>query len=270
MSVTFPSFPEVAPGHPQIGHLTWSGVDGTVAPANVVAAAADCEVPVELGVQISASRAGREGYPTFKRVDAILSAVAARKKSTVWVALHVNGRLAREFFEGHQEPRLHNWLNELKVRRVQLNVDAQRDLDVAAVESHAAALRSAQAKPILQARDGNWAWLEALDGLEARFDVLHDQSLGNGVMPERWHGAYKERSTGYAGGLAPETFACAIPLIAAAHGGQDDIWIDAQNGLRDATSERETAFSVRRARALATQVADWNARAANPPLPPET
>jgi len=215
---------------------------------------------LEIGVQVSATRAGTPEYPTHSWIAAYAAGRLGQCGPCGGAALHLNGRWCRAACAGTL-PAEAGALWGISAGgvhafdRLQLNFDAAADGISAG--PLAAFIGSQARRVVLQAKPANMALLAGLDRLGAAFDVLFDASGGAGQRPDAWPEALPGRFNAWAGGLGPDTAPDDIPRIAgmAAAGGLRHFGLDAQRRLRTADGSR---FDPGRAAAFHQAAEAWN------------
>jgi hypothetical protein len=158
---------------------------------------------LEIGVQVSATRAGTPEYPTHSWIAAYAAGRLGQCGPCGGAALHLNGRWCRAACAGTL-PAEAGALWGISAGgvhafdRLQLNFDAAADGISAG--PLAAFIGSQARRVVLQAKPANMALLAGLDRLGAAFDVLFDASGGAGQRPDAWPEALPGRFNAWAGG----------------------------------------------------------------------
>lgn len=210
---------------------------------------------VEFGVQCSPKKAGYQ-TPRFEWLQE-LTAKLYEQKIENRVALHLNEGFVVSFCEDKIPPEIDELLKgTTSVGRLQLNFKIGREVfdgkttpDFQKLEN---ALRSVATHPIiLSASQPNLPFIQKARYRNMKFDVLFDDSFGEGILPEtRKPPLFEDVFQGYAGGLSPENIASELEKINKA--AKSDIFIDAEGKLKENGS-----FSFERAERFVQNALEW-------------
>jgi hypothetical protein len=267
--------------HRCLSHVTLSGADHTVNLDELEAFLGECRPgSVELGVLLSASRAGEERYPKPAEAVRLIGATIRQKQRS---AVHLCGHLARIALAG--AGMTSEWAEVVGMaNRVQVNLP-EPDL----CHDDAARLVEDLGKPVvLQLRE--CARLEDTGSCRPTLDPhmgvprpvptvlgfpplpegatwLFDQSAGRGLAPAEWPVLPEDgRLVGYAGGIDLGNVGTVLTAIQRTARSHSRYWIDLETGLREpfAVPERVaretgmeaagTFFSINRARIIMSLV----------------
>jgi hypothetical protein len=184
---------------------------------------------VEFGILVSPKRTGSPRYPSLQWITNTLQNAA--RMPPMRVAIHMCGAATREAEEGDT-----GWLREIAdyycgAIRVQLNGYEATGINSLSRHVTVAASCGIDLRFILQARDAQaFTYLSQLVRWQLPTGaVLYDPSGGRGLKLEAgWPRGYEGVSTGYAGGITPET-ATAAYAQCLLRGGD---WIDLESGVR--------------------------------------
>lgn len=200
---------------------------------------------VEFGVQCSLKKASFQTarFEWLKELTSKLEEVKIAKR----VALHLNEEFAVSFCEGKIPEEVEYLLKQNdSVGRLQLNFKIGRETfagkkvpDIAKIVQ---SMHAAQNHPvILSASESNITFIQKMHHNGIKFDVLFDDSFGEGIAPStRKAPLFNDVFQGYAGGLAEENVAAELVKISKIAPG--NIFIDAEGKLKE-----DGAFSFTKA-----------------------
>jgi hypothetical protein len=176
---------------------------------------------LEFGVLFSLSPEDKDArYMAPSVVELVLKKLARHDVNT---ALHVCGSAVNAYVAGDQiikRPALY-------ADRIQLNFSANRVPFT--VEELDKAISTAPYKIITQHFPPN---ADLVSLLKAKnHQVLFDLSGGRGVETDEWPDAFDTKTTGFAGGLGPDSIDVALPKILHASRGLN-CWIDMESRIR--------------------------------------
>jgi len=189
----------------------------------------------ELGVQCSPRKAGYR-TPRFEWLKELLGKLNEQAIENR-VALHLNEGFAVSFCDGKVPDEISDLLALGKaVGRLQLNFKIGREVfasgAVPNIQTLEKSIKTLRTHPIiLSASQPNLPFIHKAYHHGMKFDVLFDDSFGEGVAPDmRKPPLFKDVFQGYAGGLSPENIAGELAKIAKMTTGA--IFIDAEGKLK--------------------------------------
>lgn len=190
----------------------------------------------EFGVQCSPQKAGYQTarFEWLKELTAKLN----EQKIEGRIALHLNEGFVVSFCDGKVPDEIAELLESGNaIGRLQLNFKIGREVfDSGAVpdlRTLKQAMQSVQTHPIiLSASTPNLPFIGKAHHQKMKFDVLFDDSFGEGLMPEyRKAPLFEDVFQGYAGGLSPENVASELQKIQKVAKGA--VFIDAEGKLKE-------------------------------------
>ena len=189
----------------------------------------------EFGVQCSPKKAGYQ-TPRFEWLKELLYKLNERKIENR-VALHLNEGFVVSFCDEKIPDEISDLLDiGSAVGRLQLNFKIGREVfasgNVPNIKTLEKAMQSVASHPIiLSASQPNLSFIHKAYHQGMKFDVLFDDSFGEGVMPDvRRPPLFADVFQGYAGGLSPENVAEELIKIGKLTKGA--VFIDAEGKLK--------------------------------------
>lgn len=189
----------------------------------------------EFGVQCSPRKAGYQ-TPRFEWLKELLSKLNEQKIENR-VALHLNEGFVVSFCDGKVPDEISDLLNlGNTVGRLQLNFKIGRETFASGIVPNIETLQKtmetvAPHPIILSASQPNLSFIHKAHHQGMKFDILFDDSFGEGVAPEaRRAPLFVDVFQGYAGGLSPENIAEEIIKIGKVAKGR--VFIDAEGKLK--------------------------------------
>ena len=189
----------------------------------------------EFGVQCSPKKASYH-TPRFDWLKELLYKLHEQKIENK-IALHLNEGFVISFCDGRVPDEISDLLNiGQSVGRMQLNFKIGREVfssgcvpDIKTLEK---TIKMVEAHPIiLSASQPNLPFIHKAYHRNMKFDVLFDDSFGEGVVPDvRKPPLFEEVFQGYAGGLSPENIFEEIEKIKKVAKGS--VFIDAEGKLK--------------------------------------
>ena len=189
----------------------------------------------EFGVQCSPKKASYH-TPRFDWLKELLSNLNEQKIENK-VALHLNEGFVVSFCDGQLPDEVSDLLNIGKsIGRLQLNFKIGREVfssgSVPDIRTLEQTIKTIGPHPIiLSASQPNLPFIQKAYNRGMKFDVLFDDSFGEGIAPEfRKPPLFDDLFQGYAGGLSPENVE--KELIKINKVAKDTIFIDAEGKLK--------------------------------------
>ncbi|MBR2299621.1 MAG: hypothetical protein IJ870_03500 [Alphaproteobacteria bacterium] len=210
---------------------------------------------VEFGVQCSPKKAGfgTKRYTWLKELCSRLDEQRIKGR----VALHLNEGFVTTFCEGKVPDGLAELLKESKaVGRLQLNFKIGREVfgtkKVPDIHLLSKAIDEVQGhQVIVSASEANLVYIKKMYYQGLKFDVLFDDSFGEGILPDtRKKPLFDDVLQGYAGGISPENVAGELEKIAKVASG--NVFIDAEGKLKE-----DGAFSFEKAAEYVKNAMNW-------------
>ena len=189
----------------------------------------------ELGVQCSPRKAGYQ-TPRFEWLKELLGKLNEQKIENK-VALHLNEGFAVSFCDGKVPDEISDLLSVgSTVGRLQLNFKIGRETfasrSIPDIKTLQKAMKTVAPHPIiLSTSQPNLSFIHKAHHQGMKFDVLFDDSFGEGVAPDmRKPPLFNDVFQGYAGGLSPENVAEEVAKIDKLAKGS--VFIDAEGKLK--------------------------------------
>ena len=189
----------------------------------------------EFGVQGSPRKAGYQ-TPRFEWLKELLGKLNEQKIENK-VALHLNEGFAVSFCDGKVPDEISDLLFVgSTVGRLQLNFKIGRETfasrSIPDIKTLQKAMKTVAPHPIiLSASQPNLSFIHKAHHQGMKFDVLFDDSFGEGLLPDmRKPPLFNDVFQGYAGGLSPENVAEELRKIGEV--AQGNIFIDAEGKLK--------------------------------------
>ena len=190
---------------------------------------------VEFGVQCSPKKAGYQ-TPRFEWLKELLYKLNEQKIENR-IALHLNEGFVVSFCDGKLPDEIFELLKVGQtVGRLQLNFKIGREffssLNVPDIKTLGKTMHAVESHPIiLSASQPNLPFIHKAYHRGMKFDVLYDDSFGEGVCPGiRKPPLFKDVFQGYAGGLSPENVVDELMKIGQVAKGA--VFIDAEGKLK--------------------------------------
>lgn len=209
----------------------------------------------EFGVQCSPRKAGYH-TPRFDWLKELLHKLNEHKIENK-VALHLNEGFVVYFCDGKVPDEVSDLLTIGKtVGRLQLNFKIGREVfasgNIPNIKTLEQTIKMVGLHPIiLSASQPNMAFIQKAYHRGMKFDVLFDDSFGEGVAPDmRKPPMFNDLLQGYAGGLSPENITEELAKIAKVAKG--NIFIDAEGKLK-----QDCRFSFERAEKFVQNASDF-------------
>lgn len=210
---------------------------------------------VEFGVQCSPKKAAYN-TPRFEWLQELTSKLNEQQIEGR-IALHLNEGFVVSFCEGKLPDEISDLLHTGNaVSRLQLNFKIGRehfgDQSVPNIETLEKTANEVLGHPIiLSASQPNLPFIRQAYHRQMKFDVLFDDSFGEGILPEtRKAPLFEDVFQGYAGGLSPENVAGELVKINKV--AKTSIFIDAEGKLKE-----DGLFSFNRAQAFVQNAMNW-------------
>ena len=199
----------------------------------------------EFGVQCSPRKAGRQ-TPRFDWLKELLYKLNEQKIQNK-IALHLNEGFVISFCDGKVPDEISDLLNIGKsVGRLQLNFKIGRETFISGnipnIKTLKKTIEMLEKHPIiLSASQPNLPFIYKAHHQGIKFDVLFDDSFGEGITPNvRRPPLFEDAFQGYAGGLSPENVSEELGKIEQLTKGS--VFIDAEGKLK-----QDGSFSFARA-----------------------
>ena len=189
----------------------------------------------EFGVQCSPKTMGYQtaGFEWLKEFLHKLN----KEKIENRIALHLNGEFVTSFCDGKVPDEISDLLSvDNTVGRLQLNFKIGRETfasrSIPDIKTLQKAMKTVAPHPIiLSASQPNLSFIHKAHHQGMKFDVLFDDSFGEGLLPDmRKPPLFNDVFQGYAGGLSPENVAEELRKIGEV--AQGNIFIDAEGKLK--------------------------------------
>lgn len=194
-----------------------------------------CYKNAEFGVQCSPKKAGYQ-TPRFEWLKELLGRLNEQKIENR-IALHLNEGFVVSFCDGKLPDEAADLLSiGNAVGRLQLNFKIGRETfasgSIPNIKTLQKTMETVTPHPIiLSASQPNLSFIHKAHHQGIKFDVLFDDSFGEGVAPNmRKPPLFNDVFQGYAGGLSPENIAEELKKIGKVANG--DIFVDAEGKLK--------------------------------------
>ena len=191
---------------------------------------------VEYGVQCSPKKAGYH-TPRFDWLKELTAKLNEHKMKNR-IALHINEGFVVSFCDGRLSDEVADLLNENEaIGRLQLNFKITRETfasgKIPDIRTLGQTAKTVSAHPIiLSASQPNLPFIRKAYHHGLKFDLLFDDSFGEGIMPDtRKPPLFDDVFQGYAGGLSPENVAEELQKISKVAKGA--VFIDAEGKLKE-------------------------------------
>jgi len=200
----------------------------------------------EFGVQCSPKKVSPQ-MPRFEWLDELISKLNENGLERR-VALHLNEGFAISFCTGKVPDEIAQMINKGQaIGRLQINYKIGRDvlsngLKVPAVKDICRAMDETRPHQIIfSASKPNLPLIRQIHAHRKDFDILFDDSFGEGILPhERQKPLFEDIFQGYAGGISPENVMTELDKISAVT--NKSVFIDAEGKLKE-----DGCFSFNRA-----------------------
>ena len=163
------------------------------------------------------------------------------------IALHLNGSFVTSFCDGKVPDEISDLLKIGKaISRLQLNFEIGKDVfasgKIPNIKNLEHAVQTVMPRTIiLVACQANLSFINPVHYRGTKFDLLFDESFGNGILPDAYKPpVFSDVFQGYAGGLSPENVVEELAKIGKVAKG--NIFIDAEGKLK-----QDGSFSLDRA-----------------------
>ena len=214
---------------------------------------------VEFGVQCSPKKAGR-GSERLDWLEA-LTAKLDEEKLPNRIALHLNEGFVVSFCNGIVPPEISSLLDQTSaIGRLQLNFKIGREVfedgqALPNIEKLKQAIgQTSKHNIILSASKPNLPLISKMHHQGMKFDVLFDDSFGEGILPEkRQEQLFDDVFHGYAGGLSDENVLQELEKISKVAAGS--IFIDAEGKLKE-----NGCFCFEKSQKYVSNALYWNAK----------
>ncbi len=211
---------------------------------------------VEFGVQCSPKKAAYQ-TPRFEWLQE-LTAKLNEQKIKNRIALHLNEGFVVSFCEEKIPSEIDELLkNGDAIGRLQLNFKIGRETFNGKVAPDFEKLQNAvysvsSHSIILSASQTNLPFIQMAHHRGMKFDVLFDDSFGEGILPDAQKPPlFEDAFQGYAGGLSPENITQELDKIGKV--AKSTVFIDAEGKLKENGS-----FSFQRASMFVQNALNWN------------
>lgn len=214
----------------------------------------------EIGVQVSGKKASFASARYWWLMSLYLYCV--KEKKIVPLALHINSDWVEEFCQGDVAQELINLLNFANidgtpfVGRVQLNFKIGREKTPDMEKLITAMKRFPKQRFILSYNAENAAFIKEIYNAGILFDLLYDNSHGEGVIPESYDKpVFPDVVQGYAGGLGADNVEEQLWKISKAVPVGRDFSIDAESRLKG----EDGHISLEKAEEYLKKASQWDA-----------
>lgn len=213
----------------------------------------------EIGVQVRSEKGG-VATARYWWLRALHSYFLSHKIS-IPVALHVNCDWVEDFCQGKIAPELESFLamndccGNPFISRVQLNFKIGREKapDLAMLGWTMRCF--SRQRFILSYNESNASFIRELYKTGLRFELLVDNSFGEGILPEsRPAPLFNDILQGYAGGLRPDNVTKELNKIAKIMPCGRDFFIDAEGGLKG----EDGHFSLKKCKSYLEKADKWD------------
>lgn len=211
---------------------------------------------VEFGIQCSPRKASYQ-TPRLEWLQE-LTAKLGEKQIKGRIALHLNEGFVTSFCEGMVPPEIIELLNnDDTIGRLQLNFKIGRETFGGKTVPDLIKLQDTinsvpMHRIILSASQPNLPFIQKAYHQGMKFDVLFDDSFGEGILPDkRRPPLFEDLFQGYAGGLSPENIVQELNKISQV--AKKCVFIDAEGKLKDNNS-----FSFEKAEKFVQNAMSWN------------
>ncbi|MBI3592923.1 MAG: hypothetical protein HY099_05530 [Nitrospirae bacterium] len=228
----------------KIKTVTITGADNDVDPADLVELSKAFPF-VEWGILLSKSREGTKKYPDKVWLKQLVNAGKSLRLSG-----HLCGTYVKEILKGKDTFPYREVFKRLN--RVQLNFKGLTGLDAQPRPGFFELLHQWDKEVIFQMTEENGHLFHMADVRGIKVSLLFDASGGEGRALALWPSPQKGVFCGYAGGLGPDNLRLQLQKIAEV-AGNDEIWIDAESGLRSG----DDAFDLKKVRAFLKIAKEW-------------
>ena len=214
----------------------------------------------EIGIQVSDKKAAYDSkrYEWFF----LLYDYVKTLKQNINVALHINPGWVEKVCEGYIPAELFKMMmlknpdGGLFVKRLQLNFKIGRDqIDLDCARLRWVTKHFYHHRFILSYNEANKEFIDQFYFTYGPcFDLLYDESHGEGKPPQQWQpAAYSDVVQGYSGGLSPENISSELTKIALLNVGNTPTWVDAEGNLKGADGH----LSLEKAEAYLKEASRW-------------
>lgn len=177
------------------------------------------------------------------------------------IALHVNSDWVEDFCQNKIHSVLKRWLNSPRygqgkpfIRRVQLNFKIGREKKPDLQKLLQAIETCPRQQFIFSYNEANSSFIQQVYKSGQKFDLLCDDSHGNGILPEKYLSPiYPDILQGYAGGLSPENVKEQLYQINKVVPRGKSFTIDAEEGLKG----EDGHLSLEKCETYLNQASDW-------------
>lgn len=213
----------------------------------------------EIGVQV---REEKGGFATARYwwLRALHSYLLYNRFS-IPISLHLNGGWVEDFCQGNVAPELENFLFKTDynknpfIRRVQLNFKIGREKTPDMRKLYEAVRRFPDQRFVLSYNQDNEEFIRKLYKTGLKFDLLADNSFGEGILPEnRPTPLFKDVLQGYAGGLGPDNVLKELDKIATVMPLGCTFFIDAEGRLKG----YDGRFSLQKCKLFLERAEKWD------------
>jgi len=213
----------------------------------------------ELGIQVSNLKGayGTARYWWFRALHLYL----IQNRISIPIALHINSSWVEDFCQGMVAPELDNFLflfgadKQPFVKRVQLNFKIGREKTPDLKVLYKTIARFPYQRFILSYNESNADFIQELYQTGLNFDLLYDNSFGEGILPNTYPAPrFDDVLQGYAGGLSPDNITMELNKISKVVPCGCDFFIDAEGKLKG----EDRHFSLKRCCRFLELASKWN------------
>ena len=242
----------------QIQVVTCSGANEHTEIAGLFNLASRSVVEVEFGIQASGKKASF-GTARYWWLKSLYYYQQANKK-LLSLSLHLNCDWVERFCKGEVPDEVDEFLS-LKnydgtyfIGAVQLNFKVGRERKPKVTNLIEVMNRYPHQQFILSYNDNNFGVISQLYNANVEFDLLYDDSYGEGIVPQERHAPlFDDVTQGYAGGFSPENIYEELNKLSKIVPKKRNIFIDAEGRLKGDNGH----FSVERAELFVDEVNRW-------------
>lgn len=214
----------------------------------------------ELGIQVSGKKAA---FSTARYwwIETLFKTMV-EKMYLFSISLHINNDWVESFCQGQVPKELDKWLNtyhfatgEPFIKRVQLNFKIGREKTPDLTKLLQAIESCPKQRFIFSYNESNVAFIQQVYESGLKFDLLCDDSHGEGILPDNYSSpVYPDIMQGYAGGLSPENVTEKLWQICKVVPLCKKFTIDAEGKLKDESGH----FSLKKCEKYLEKASHWD------------
>ncbi len=184
-----------------------------------------------------------------------------QNRISIPVALHINSGWVEDFCQGKVAPELENFLflfganKRPFIKRVQLNFKIGREKTPDLKILYRSIARFPYQRFIFSYNESNANFIQELYQTDLKFDLLYDNSFGEGILPNTYPAPrFDDVLQGYAGGLSPDNITEELNKISKVIPCNGDFFIDAEGKLKG----DDRHFSLKKCRRFLETASKWD------------